>query len=240
LAQRRNRWLIFPLKYWIGEMMLKNTAPGPHHGQPILVTGEGLDTAQAAMLMVHGRGGSAADILTLTEHFSTPGFAYLAPQAAQNTWYPYSFTMPIDQNEPYLSSGLDTLASVLNYLKQAGLPTEKIMLLGFSQGACLSVEFVARNAHKYGGVAVLSGGLIGPEGTARDYAGSLASTPVFLGCSDVDFHIAKARVQETTQVLRRMGADVTERLYPDMAHTINEDEIDAVRGMMADLLGTES
>jgi predicted esterase len=178
--------------------------------------------------------------LTLTEHFTAPGFTYLAPQAAQNTWYPYRFTEPIDQNEPHLSSGLDTLASVLNYLKQAGLPSEKIMLLGFSQGACLSVEFVARNAQKYGGVAVLSGGLIGPEGTARNYAGSLADTPVFLGCSDVDFHIAKARVQETTRVLRRMNADVTERFYPGMGHTINEDEIDVVRGMMADLLETKS
>jgi predicted esterase len=186
--------------------------------------------------MVHGRGSSATDILTLTEQFDSPGFAYLAPQAAQHTWYPYSFLAPLEQNEPYLSSALAVVGSTLAYLNQAGLPPGKTMLLGFSQGACLSIEFVARNAQKYGGVAVLSGGLIGPTGTLRDYDGSLAGTPVFLGCSDVDFHIPKERVHESTNVLRKMGAEVTERLYPGMEHTINQDEIDFVRDMMATVI----
>ena len=125
------------------------------------------------------------------------------------------------------------LEKLLAHIKKAGIPPEKTMLLGFSQGACLSIEFVARNARRYGGVAGLSGGLIGPEGTPRDYAGSLDDTPIFLGCSDVDFHIPKERVHETAKVLSDMGAEVTERLYRGMGHTINQDEIDFVKGMMA-------
>jgi len=184
------------------------------------------------MVMVHGRGGTAENILTLADELAIPGFAYLAPQAAGNTWYPYSFLSPIPQNEPGISSGLAALAAVLETIEQTGIPVERAILLGFSQGACLSLEFAARAARRYGGVAGLSGGLIGPDRTPRNYSGSLAGTPVFLGCSDVDPHIPAARVTETATVLRRLGADVDMRIYPDMGHTINEDELEAVRAIM--------
>src|SRR5881275_27922 len=213
-----------------------NQITGPHQGQPVLTAGEPLDKAKAAMIMVHGRGASAEDILSLTTELNQPGFAYLAPQAAGNTWYPNSFLAPIASNEPGLSSGLAVIASLLEQLTQAGISSERTMLLGFSQGACLSLEFVARNARRYGGVAGLSGGLIGPDGTPRNYPGSLAGTPVFLGCSDVDFHVPKERVQLTAEVLQRLGGKVTMRLYPGMGHTVNQDEIDFVRGMMATLV----
>ncbi len=159
----------------------------------------------------------------------------MAPQAAGYTWYPYSFLSPVEKNEPYLSSALEVLGAVLAHVNKAGIPAEKTILLGFSQGACLSAEFAARNARRYGGLAIFSGGLIGPEETVFAYDGSLAQTPVFLGCSDVDAHIPQERVQESARVLREMGADVTERLYPGMGHTINQDEIDFVVQMMSNL-----
>ena len=182
--------------------------------------------------MVHGRGGSADDILALSDEIGIPGFAYLAPQAAGNSWYPRSFLSPIAQNEPGISSGLAAIADVLETIERAGIPAERAMLFGFSQGACLSLEFTARAARRYGGVVGLSGGLIGPDGTPRGYSGSLAGTPVFLGCSDVDPHIPEARVIETATVLRRLGGDVDMRIYPGMGHTINEDELEAVREIM--------
>src|SRR5438046_5178338 len=215
---------------------VSNQITGPHQGQPVLTAGEPLDKARAAMIMVHGRGASAEDILSLSDELNQPGFAYLAPQAAGNSWYPNSFLAPIASNEPGLSSGLAVIASLLEQLIQAGISSERTMILGFSQGACLSLEFVARNARRYGGVAGLSGGLIGPDGTPRDYPGSLAGTPVFLGCSDVDFHVPKERVQLSAQVLQRLGGQVTMRLYPGMGHTVNQDEIDFVRGMMVALV----
>lgn len=207
-------------------------AIGPHQGQPVLVVGEPLESARAAMIMIHGRGASAEDILTLVPELNQAGFAYLAPQAAGYTWYPYSFLAPLSSNEPGLSSALAVIASLFERLAEAGIPPERTIILGFSQGACLSLEFVARNARRYGGVAGLSGGLIGPTGTPRDYPGSLDGTPVFLGCSDVDFHIPKQRVQLSAEVLQRLGGDVTMRLYTGMGHTVNEDEIEFVRGMM--------
>ena len=209
---------------------------GPHQGQPLLLAGEPLESAKAAMIMMHGRGATAEDILMLADEFKQPGFAYLAPQAAGNSWYPNSFLAPIASNEPGLSSGLAVIASLLEQLIQAGISSERTMILGFSQGACLSLEFVARNARRYGGVAGLSGGLIGPEGTPRSGSGSLAGTPVFLGCSDIDPHIPKARVQETAEVLQRLGGDVTMRLYPRMGHTVNRDELRSVQAMMSALL----
>jgi predicted esterase len=162
-----------------------------------------------------------------------PGIAYLAPQAANNTWYPYPFTQPLQRNEPWLSSALARVGEMLARIEQAGIPAERTYLLGFSQGACLSLEYAARHARRYGGVFGLSGGLIGPDGTPRDYAGSLDDTTVFLGCSDVDFHIAKERVLESAEVFRRLGAAVTVRLYPGMGHTINDDEIAFVRQILA-------
>ena len=212
-----------------------NQVTGPHQGQPVLTAGEPLDKATAAMLMLHGRGATAEDILALSAELQQPGFAYLAPQAAGYSWYPNSFLAPIASNEPGLSSGLAVIASLLAKLAQAGIPPERTILLGFSQGACLSLEFAARNARRYGGLAGLSGGLIGPDGTPRDYPGSLAGTPVFLGCSDIDFHIPKERVEFSAEVLRKLGGNVTVRLYPRMGHTINHDEIRFVQAMMAAL-----
>jgi phospholipase/carboxylesterase len=209
---------------------------GPHQGQPLLVAGESLDKARAAMIMVHGRGASAEDILGLSVDLKQPGFVYLAPQAAGYSWYPNSFLAPIASNEPGLSSGLAIIASILEQLAGAGIPAERTILLGFSQGACLSLEFVARNARRYGGIAGLSGALIGPDDMPRNYAGSLAGTPVFLGCSDVDFHIPKKRVLQSAEVLQRMGGDVTTRLYPRMGHTVNRDELRFVQGLMQKLV----
>lgn len=211
--------------------------PGPHQGQPVLAAGEPLESAKAAMVMLHGRGASAEDILSLATEVDQLGFIYLAPQAAGYAWYPQSFLAPLASNEPGLSSGLAVIASLLARLAQAGIGAERTILLGFSQGACLALEFVARNAQRYGGVAGLSGGLIGPDGTSRDYPGSLAGTPLFLGCSDRDFHIPKERVELSAEVLQRMGGRVTACLYPNMGHTVNQDEIQAVQGMMVELLG---
>jgi phospholipase/carboxylesterase len=206
---------------------------GPHRGQPVLTAGVPLEQAQAAMIMLHGRGATAESILELTDLLKQPDFAYLAPQAAHNEWYPNSFLAPIASNEPYLSSALAFIAALLEHIQQAGIQLERTMLLGFSQGACLGLEFAARNARRYSGIAGLSGGLIGPEGTPRDYPGSLSGTPVFLGCSDVDFHIPKERVELSAEILQHLGGDVTMRLYPRMGHTINADEIRFVREMMA-------
>jgi predicted esterase len=208
---------------------------GPHQGQPIVAAGRPVSKATAAMVMMHGRGATAENILTLADELGREDFAYLAPQAAGYTWYPYSFLAPMHQNEPGLSSGLARIGEVLSLLEAEGMPAERTILLGFSQGACLSLEFTARNPRRYGGVVALSGGLIGPPGTPRDYAGSLAGTPVFLGCSDRDPHIPLARVEESAEVLTGMGAEVTKRIYPAMGHTVNEDELEFVRGLMAGL-----
>ena len=205
---------------------------GPHQGQPVLTAGVPLDQANAALVMVHGRGATAESILTLAPALDVPGFAFLAPQAAGNTWYPNSFLAPIQSNEPGITSGLQAIDDVLRRVRAAGVPLDRTFLLGFSQGACLALEYTARHARRFGGVAGLSGGLIGPAGTPRDYEGSLEGTPVFLGCSDVDSHIPAARVLETADVMRKLAGRVTARLYPGMGHTINEDEIAAVRNMM--------
>ncbi len=207
----------------------------PHRGQPVLAAGRSLDEADAAMVMVHGRGATAEDILSLAGELERPELAYLAPQAAGYTWYPYSFLAPMEQNEPGLSSGLEVLGDLLRHLEAHGIPAERTVLLGFSQGACLTLEYAARNARRYGGVVALSGGLIGPPGTPRDYEGSFAGTPIFLGCSDRDPHIPRDRVDESAEVVRRMGAEVTERIYPAMGHTVNEDELSFVRDLVKTL-----
>jgi predicted esterase len=209
---------------------------GPHQGQPVLTAGEPLDRARAAMILVHGRGASAEDILTLARELDGTGFAFLAPQAAGHTWYPNSFLAPLPSNEPGLSSGLAAIAALLERLGGAGIAPDRTILLGFSQGACLALEFAARNARRYGGVAGLSGGLIGPDGTPRDYSGALDGTPVFLGCSDVDPHIPAARVRESAAILRRLGGEVTDRLYPGLGHAVNPDELAAVQGLMEALV----
>ena len=208
---------------------------GPHAGAPVLSAGAPLDRATGALVLVHGRGGTAESMLALVGELAQPGVAFLAPQATDNTWYPLSFLAPIERNEPHLSSAMDTLAAIMERLDSAGIPAERTILLGFSQGACLVLEFAARHVRRYAGVVGLSGGLIGPDGTPRDYDGSLAETPVFLGCSDIDPHIPKERVIESGQVLERLGGRVTVRLYPGMGHTVNQDELEQVRAMMAAL-----
>ena len=208
----------------------------PHRGQSVFTTGAHLEEAQAAMVMLHGRGASAQDILSLANELEEPGFAFLAPQAAGNTWYPNRFTVPIEQNEPWLSSALNVIGELLSFVVSAGISPERTILLGFSQGACLALEYAARNARRYGGVIGLSGALIGPDNTPRNYTGSLDGTPVFLGCSDTDFHIPRQRVDQAAETLRALDAEVTERIYPHMDHTVNQDEIDFVSNMMKTFL----
>jgi phospholipase/carboxylesterase len=195
---------------------------------PVLEAGEKLAKARAAMILLHGRGATAEDIMTVAAELTQPGFAYVAPQAAGNAWYPNPFTAPLDSNEPYLSSALEIVEALLARVEET-IPAKRVVLLGFSQGACLTLEFAARHARRYGGVVGLSGGLIGPDGTPRDYPSDFDGTPAFFGCSDVDPHIRKDRVLEAGEVFKRMGARVTVRLYPGMGHTVNQDEIDSVR-----------
>lgn len=203
--------------------------------QPTYTTGAALDRAKLAMIMIHGRGASAQDILSLTPDINLPDVAYLAPQAEGFSWYPHRFIAPVEMNEPHLSMALNRISEELAKVKAAGIPPERTFLLGFSQGACLATEYAARNPQRYGGIIGLSGGLIGEEGKPLhyDYQGTpLAGTPVFLGCSDVDFHIPKSRVEESAVVLKAMGGDVTMKLYPGMGHTVNQDEINFVRQMI--------
>ena len=205
-----------------------------HNPNNFLTAGKPLNKATKVMVMVHGRGGSAADMLSLLERIESDDFAFVAPEASGGTWYPYSFLRPLTENEPYLSSALQVLTSLRARLQSDyNVKPSQIYWLGFSQGACLMLEFVARNAMEYGGVFGLSGGLIGPDGTDRNYDGTFGDTPVFLGCSDIDSHIPKERVLESEQVLRRMGAAVTAKLYPNFPHSINEDELNIVNLLIA-------
>ncbi len=188
------------------------------------------------MVLVHGRGDSAEGILTLADKLDQGGFAYLAPQAAGSTWYPKSFRAPLEENEPWLSSALAAVGDVVETIERAGIPADRILLLGFSQGACLTLEFVVRNPRRYGGVAGLTGAVIGPDEMERHPSGGLAGGSVFLGCGDPDPHIPRHRVDETEALLVAMEARVTKRIYPGLGHSVNEDEIEFVRRMMAGIL----
>lgn len=212
----------------------------PHANQPVLDAGAPLERAHLAVVMLHGRGASAASILGLAPALAADGVAFLAPQAGGSTWYPFPFMRPIVDNEPGISSAMAAIDRVLARTAAAAIPAARTLLLGFSQGACLATEYVARHARRYGGVAGLSGALIGPPGTPRDYGGSLEGTPVFLGCSDVDAHIPAARVRETADTFTRLGGIVTLRLYAGMGHTINDEEMRAVRAMVIDALAASA
>ena len=185
--------------------------------------------ASSVVLLIHGRGASAESMLPLADVVAMPDLCYLAPQAEGYTWYPQSFMAPTAANEPYLSRALTRVASIITDILAAGIPVENFGVVGFSQGACLASETVLRNPRPYGFVGILSGGAIGPPGTSCDYAGSLKGAKVFLGCADHDPHIPLARVQETTAVMTRLGADVTERIYPGASHGINDDEVAHLR-----------
>jgi len=187
------------------------------------------------MVMLHGRGASASDILSLAVEFGEPDLAYLAPQAAGFTWYPSRFSAPVESNEPWLTSALGVVADVLSLIATAGIPVERTLLLGFSQGACLTLEYVARSPKPYGGVIGLSGALIENGDERRQYSGTLRKTPVFLGCSTTDPHVPRERVEQSAEVFRDLGAEVTLRLYPNMDHTVNLDEIQFVKSMSANI-----
>lgn len=202
------------------------------HQKNIILAGKEIAPANKVLIMLHGRGGSAEDILSLSSHLAVKDFTILAPQATGNTWYPYSFLAPPSQNEPWLSSALGLLTEIVDDLLNNGVPVENIYFAGFSQGACLTLEFVTRNAEKYGGVAAFTGGLIGDKIYNENYKGDFKNTPVFIGTSDPDPHIPVERVYATTNILKQMHAVVTEKIYPNMGHTINQDEIDQVNRLI--------
>jgi predicted esterase len=187
--------------------------------------------ARLAVILPHGRGGAPEDLLERADEWNVPDIAYLAPAAAGRTWYFESFLAPIDRNEPWVTSALRTVERAVGEIEYHGVPAERVAILGFSQGGCLGLEFAARHARRYRGVVGLSAGLIGPLGTPRADGGSLAGTSVFLGCSDVDPHIPLARVHESADVFHRLDGVVDERIYRDMGHTVNRDEVEAVKAL---------
>jgi predicted esterase len=217
--------------------MSERAPADPHGSQPLVTAGMPVGQSRAVAVMVHGRNAAPRDILTLVPQLGRPAMSYVAPAAANNTWYPYSFLTDMSKNEPGLSSGLSTLDRIVKDLVSRGVAKHRIVLLGFSQGACLSAEYAVRHADRFGGVVVFSGGLIGPPGTTWNYPGAFNGTPVFLGCSDVDAHVPKARVEESAGVFDRMGARVTTRLYPGMGHLVNQDEIAFAQSIFDQALG---
>jgi predicted esterase len=199
----------------------------------VYATGAKLEDAYAALILLHGRGATASDILSLATYLDFPRFAYLAPQAEGYTWYPYRFLAPPERNEPHLSAALAKIDTIVKELEAHDIPVERIFLGGFSQGACLACEYVIRKARRYGGLLAFSGGFLGPLGLQRQPNGHLDGMPAFLGCSDPDPHIPLQRVKETAALLGAMGAQVTEKIYPDMGHTISDDEIGAARDLIS-------
>ncbi|MGD8277675.1 MAG: dienelactone hydrolase family protein [Gemmatimonadota bacterium] len=208
----------------------------PHEGQPVVPAGTPLGESHAVMIMVHGRNAAPRNILDIAPVLDRPRFTYLAPAAAGNAWYPFSFMADTERNQPGLSSGLHVLDSLVGDVLSKGIRAEHIVLLGFSQGACLAGEFAVRHARRYGGIVLYSGGLIGPPGTTWAYPGSFDDTPVLLGCSDIDAHIPADRVAESAAVFERMDAAVTTRIYPGMGHTVNADEIRHTQTIMDAIL----
>ncbi len=221
--------------------MLFENQSHPHDGQPVLEKGKPLSEAAGTVILIHGRGASADSILSLYKelellHPSVQELAWLAPQANNHTWYPYTFLSPTDQNEPGLSSGLKVIGELVEKAESAGIPKEKIVLAGFSQGACLSLEYAAQNPDRYGGVVALSGGLIGEEVDRDRYRGSMKHTPVFIGCSDYDPHIPEHRVHESADIFERLDADVTKVIYEGLGHTVNREELEHFRDVLKKVL----
>jgi len=199
----------------------------PHADARVFTSGASIASARSILILLHGRGSNAHDILSLAGAVPLNKVTVFAPNAAGQAWYPQRFIRPLAENEPHLTSALNVVARLVQQANASGILTDKIVIGGFSQGACLASEYVARNPTRYGGLAVFSGGLIGDKIARANYPvdGGLGGTPVFLGCSNVDFHIPVGRVQETTAILRELGGNVTERIYPNMDHTINDDEL---------------
>jgi phospholipase/carboxylesterase len=204
----------------------------PHRDQPVLTGGRKLADAAGAVILLHGRGASAEDILDLGLEFDRTDLAYLAPQAEGNTWYPYSFLAPKQQNEPWLTSALHKVSQMVDGIVNAGLSRDRIVIAGFSQGACLASEFVARNAARYGGLIAFSGGLIGPPGTEFQYAGRLGGTPAYFGGVDPDPHVPWQRVEESASVLSALGAGVVVKRYAGMPHAVNREELEEAKALL--------
>ena len=208
------------------------TLADPHAATPVLVAGAPLAEAHAAVVLVHGRGASADDILGFSAALARPGVAFLAPQAAEHTWYPQRFLAPLAANEPWLTSALAKLESVRGSIATAGIADQRILWLGFSQGACLASEFVARHPRRWGGLVAAVGGRIGPQGTDFDAGGDLARTPVYLGCGDTDPHIPWLRVEESAAAFARQNAEVTLRRYPGFPHSVHPEAVSFARRLL--------
>ncbi|WP_415328152.1 alpha/beta hydrolase [Chryseobacterium sp. MMS23-Vi53] len=202
------------------------------HSLDIKIGGKSLNEAEKVLIMIHGRGGSAQDILSLSQHLNVKDYALLAPQATNGTWYPFSFIAPVDQNEPWLSSAIETIGKTVQTALDTGIKAENIYFFGFSQGACLTLEFLARNAQKFGGAAAIIGGVIGETINRENYKGDFFQTPIFLGTSNPDFHVPVERVYATANILREMNADVTEKVYANFGHSINQEEIELANSIV--------
>lgn len=198
----------------------------------VVSAGVKLEDASKVLVMLHGRGATSEDIISLSTHLNVKDFALIAPQAPGNTWYPFSFLSPPSQNEPYLSSALKRIKDLVSHIEVQGISKKHIYFLGFSQGACLMLEFIARNAAKYGGAVAFTGGLIGDTIYTENYKGDFGEMPIFIGTSNPDFHVPVERVYSTTNILKSMGAIVTEKVYENMGHTINQDEIDQANNLI--------
>jgi len=210
------------------------------HQKNIITAGKEINKESNVLIMLHGRGGSAEDILSLSSYLDVNDFSLLAPQATNHSWYPYSFLAPPEQNDPWLSSALERLKEVVDDLSAKGISSENIYFLGFSQGACLTLEYVTRNAKKYGGVIAFTGGLIGNKVNLTNYKGDFENTPVFIGTGDPDPHVPVERVYATTNILKNMNAAVTEKVYAGMGHTINQDEIVHANKILANVRAVNS
>ena len=210
----------------------------PHAQASVYRQGVPLADARAVVVLAHGRGADAADILGLAQHFAVPSVAYLAPEAAGGAWYPARFLAPLEHNQPWLDSALRRFGDVVDSVRAAGVPEERIVLGGFSQGACLALEYAARHATRFGGVLAFAGGLIGPDGLVRSDTGRFDGTPVFIGVGDQDAHIPVARAQHAAKVLTALGAAVDLRVYRGVPHTVVPDQIDAARALLTQVVST--